>query len=86
MKCSKMSNEQIFSADIFLAQSWLEPRLKAPEERERIIPLEWIKDLWTPDTFIKNAKSIRVTDRPSGDETHQYLKQWPDHKMVHMSR
>ena len=50
---------QTYVADIFLAQSWRDHRLRLPEnmtEEYRILDVGWLQNIWRPDVFFKNAK------------------------------
>ncbi|KAH9634370.1 hypothetical protein HF086_010850 [Spodoptera exigua] len=50
-----------YVADIFLAQSWRDPRLRLPEnmhEEYRILDVDWLNKIWRPDCFFKNAKKV----------------------------
>ncbi|CAM1326233.1 Hiscl2 (predicted) [Pycnogonum litorale] len=50
-----------YVADIFLAQTWQDYRLRLPDnmtEEYRILDIEWLKYIWSPDTFVKNAKQV----------------------------
>ncbi|XP_063884419.1 glycine receptor subunit alphaZ1-like isoform X2 [Scylla paramamosain] len=50
-----------YAADIFFAQSWKDHRLRFPQNMTgeyRLLPVSWLKDIWRPDAFFKNAKSV----------------------------
>ncbi|XP_065336384.1 glycine receptor subunit alpha-2-like [Cloeon dipterum] len=50
-----------FVADIFFAQSWQDYRLQMPENMTgdyRLLPVQWLNDIWRPDSFFKNAKKV----------------------------
>lgn len=50
-----------YAADIFFAQTWKDHRLRLPEnmtQEYRLIEVDWLKNLWRPDSFFKNAKSV----------------------------
>ncbi|KDQ65321.1 Glycine receptor subunit alpha-4 [Zootermopsis nevadensis] len=52
---------QTYVADIFLAQSWRDARLRLPEymsEDYRILDVDWLHNIWRPDCFFKNAKKV----------------------------
>ncbi|XP_037087889.1 LOW QUALITY PROTEIN: glycine receptor subunit alphaZ1-like [Pollicipes pollicipes] len=55
---------QTYAADIFFAQSWRDERLrfnqKMPNQTGyyRLLPLHWLKDIWHPDSYFKNAKQV----------------------------
>ncbi|XP_023209423.1 glycine receptor subunit alpha-2-like [Centruroides sculpturatus] len=50
-----------FAADVFFAQTWEDNRLRLPENMTseyRLIEVEWLKNMWRPDSFFKNAKQV----------------------------
>lgn len=50
-----------YAADIFFAQTWKDHRLRLPENMTseyRLLEVEWLKNMWRPDSFFKNAKSV----------------------------
>ncbi|XP_055678466.1 glycine receptor subunit alpha-2 isoform X2 [Lutzomyia longipalpis] len=50
-----------YAADIFFAQTWKDHRLRLPENMTseyRLLEVEWLKHMWRPDSFFKNAKSV----------------------------
>ncbi|KOB78171.1 Histamine-gated chloride channel [Operophtera brumata] len=50
-----------YAADIFFAQTWKDFRLRLPENMTseyRLLDLDWLKHMWRPDSFFKNAKSV----------------------------
>ncbi|CAG0878849.1 unnamed protein product [Darwinula stevensoni] len=58
---------QTYAADIFFAQSWKDYRLRLPDDTMasgnmtsgyRLLPIVWLKDVWRPDSFFKNAKKV----------------------------
>lgn len=52
---------QTYAADIFFAQTWKDHRLRLPENMTseyRLLEVEWLKNMWRPDSFFKNAKSV----------------------------
>ncbi|XP_037070075.1 glycine receptor subunit alpha-4-like [Pollicipes pollicipes] len=54
-------NSMTYVADIFFAQSWKDHRLHLPENMTsdyRLLNLDWLNDIWRPDSFFKNAKSV----------------------------
>ncbi|XP_063854184.1 glycine receptor subunit alpha-4-like [Scylla paramamosain] len=54
-------NSMTYVADIFFAQSWKDHRLRLPENLNssyRLLEVEWLKDMWRPDSFFKNAKQV----------------------------
>ena len=77
---------QTYVADIFLAQSWRDPRLRLPEymnEQYRILDVEWLQDIWRPDSFFKNAK--KVTFHEMSIPNH-YLWLYHDKTLLYMSK
>ncbi|XP_071545422.1 glycine receptor subunit alpha-4-like isoform X2 [Panulirus ornatus] len=54
-------NSMTYVADIFFAQSWKDHRLRLPENMTssyRLLEVEWLKDMWRPDSFFRNAKEV----------------------------
>ncbi|XP_063696610.1 glycine receptor subunit alpha-2 [Culicoides brevitarsis] len=50
-----------YAADIFFAQTWKDHRLRLPENMTseyRLLEVEWLKNMWRPDSFFKNAKAV----------------------------
>merc|ERR1719412_1480106 len=50
-----------YAADIFFGQSWDDHRLKLPANMAseyRLLPVEWLEEIWRPDSFFKNAKAV----------------------------
>ncbi|XP_057324032.1 glycine receptor subunit alpha-2 isoform X2 [Microplitis mediator] len=50
-----------YAADIFFAQTWKDNRLRLPENMTseyRLLEVDWLKKMWRPDSFFKNAKSV----------------------------
>ncbi|XP_015112340.1 glycine receptor subunit alpha-3 isoform X1 [Diachasma alloeum] len=50
-----------YAADIFFAQTWKDNRLRLPENMTseyRLLEVDWLKQMWRPDSFFKNAKSV----------------------------
>ncbi|XP_035220335.1 glycine receptor subunit alpha-3-like, partial [Stegodyphus dumicola] len=50
-----------YVADIFMSQSWKDHRLQLPENmttKYRLLPISWLKKMWRPDSFFKNAKKV----------------------------
>ena len=73
-------------ADIFLAQSWRDPRLRLPEnmsEEYRILDVDWLHSIWRPDCFFKNAK--KVTFHEMSIPNH-YLWLYHDKTLLYMSK
>ncbi|XP_050438203.1 glycine receptor subunit alpha-4-like isoform X2 [Adelges cooleyi] len=75
-----------YVADIFLAQSWRDPRLRMPEnmsEEYRILDVDWLHQIWRPDCFFKNAK--KVTFHEMSIPNH-YLWLYHDKTLLYMSK
>lgn len=73
-------------ADIFLAQSWRDQRLRLPEDMSedyRILDVEWLHEIWRPDCFFKNAK--KVTFHEMSIPNH-YLWLYHDKTLLYMSK
>ncbi|KAJ9586033.1 hypothetical protein L9F63_020330 [Diploptera punctata] len=54
-------NAMTYAADIFFAQTWKDDRLRLPENMTseyRLLEVDWLKNMWRPDSFFKNAKSV----------------------------
>ncbi|KAK0096235.1 hypothetical protein PV326_006034 [Microctonus aethiopoides] len=79
-------NFQTYVADIFLAQSWRDSRLRLPEnmsEEYRILDVDWLHNIWRPDCFFKNAK--KVTFHEMSIPNH-YLWLYHDKTLLYMSK
>ncbi|XP_037732775.1 glycine receptor subunit alpha-4 isoform X1 [Drosophila subpulchrella] len=75
-----------YVTDIFLAQSWRDPRLRLPEnmsEQYRILDVDWLHSIWRPDCFFKNAK--KVTFHEMSIPNH-YLWLYHDKTLLYMSK
>lgn len=75
-----------YVTDIFLAQSWRDPRLRLPEnmsEEYRILDVDWLQSIWRPDCFFKNAK--KVTFHEMSIPNH-YLWLYNDKTLLYMSK
>lgn len=75
-----------YVTDIFLAQSWRDPRLRLPSnmrEDYRILDVEWLHDIWRPDSFFKNAK--KVTFHEMSIPNH-YLWLYRDKTLLYMAK
>ncbi|KAK8376524.1 hypothetical protein O3P69_009869 [Scylla paramamosain] len=75
-----------YVADIFLAQSWRDHRLRLPEnmtEEYRILDVEWLQNIWRPDCFFKNAK--KVTFHEMSVPNH-YLWLYHDKTLLYMAK
>lgn len=80
------SYKQTYVTDVFLAQSWRDPRLRLPEnmsEEYRILDVEWLHNIWRPDCFFKNAK--KVTFHEMSIPNH-YLWLYHDKTLLYMSK
>ncbi|KAL3195916.1 hypothetical protein MRX96_045473 [Rhipicephalus microplus] len=50
-----------YVADIFMSQSWYDHRLRLPRNvttKYRLLPVNWLHQMWRPDSFFKNAKHV----------------------------
>ncbi|XP_018320575.1 glycine receptor subunit alpha-4 isoform X2 [Agrilus planipennis] len=75
-----------YVTDIFLAQSWRDPRLRLPEnmsEEYRILDVEWLHNIWRPDCFFKNAKSVTFHEMSI---PNHYLWLYHDKTLLYMSK
>lgn len=75
-----------YVTDIFLAQSWRDPRLRLPSnmhEEYRILDVDWLHDIWRPDSFFKNAK--KVTFHEMSIPNH-YLWLYRDKTLLYMAK
>ncbi|RZB38992.1 histamine-gated chloride channel [Asbolus verrucosus] len=75
-----------YVTDIFLAQSWRDPRLRLPEnmsEDYRILDVEWLHSIWRPDCFFKNAKSVTFHEMTI---PNHYLWLYHDKTLLYMSK
>ncbi|XP_075145490.1 histamine-gated chloride channel subunit 1 isoform X2 [Haematobia irritans] len=75
-----------YVTDIFLAQSWRDPRLRLPEnmsEEYRILDVDWLHSIWRPDCFFKNAK--KVTFHEMSIPNH-YLWLYHDKTLLYMAK
>ncbi|XP_076373239.1 glycine receptor subunit alpha-2-like [Tachypleus tridentatus] len=73
-----------YAADIFFAQTWKDHRLKLPENMTmdyRLLEVEWLKYMWRPDSFFKNAK--QVTFQTMTIPNH-YMWLWKDKTILYM--
>ncbi|XP_065583198.1 glycine receptor subunit alpha-2-like [Artemia franciscana] len=54
-----------YVVDVFFAQSWKDGRLRLPDNMTseyRLLPVSWLKEIWHPDSFFKNAKRVTFHD------------------------
>ncbi|GBM98181.1 hypothetical protein AVEN_135156-1 [Araneus ventricosus] len=75
---------QTYVADIFMSQSWKDHRLRLPENmtmKYRLLPVGWLKRMWRPDSFFKNAK--RVTFQEMTIPNH-YIWLYSDKTILYM--
>lgn len=75
-----------YVTDIFLAQSWRDPRLRLPSnmlEEYRILDVDWLHNIWRPDSFFKNAK--KVTFHEMSIPNH-YLWLYRDKTLLYMAK
>lgn len=75
-----------YVTDIFLAQSWRDPRLRLPEnmsEEYRILDVEWLHSIWRPDCFFKNAKKVTFHEMTI---PNHYLWLYNDKTLLYMSK
>ncbi len=76
---------QTYTCDVFFAQSWKDNRLRMPDDNStskyRQLPIEWLKEIWRPDSFFKNAKS--VTFQTMTIPNH-YIWLWKDKTILYM--
>ncbi|CAL1294356.1 unnamed protein product [Larinioides sclopetarius] len=73
-----------YVADIFMSQSWKDNRLHLPENmtsKYRLLPINWLKKMWRPDSFFKNAK--RVTFQEMTIPNH-YIWLYSDKTILYM--
>lgn len=58
---------QSFAADIFFTQRWRDHRLRYPSSmslNQSTINPDWLDDIWHPDVYFRNAKSIKLQTIP----------------------
>ena len=75
---------QTYTCDVFFAQSWKDNRLRLPDNMTseyRLLPIEWLTEIWRPDSFFKNAKS--VTFQTMTIPNH-YIWLWKDKTILYM--
>jgi len=75
-----------YTCDVFFAQSWKDDRLKWRKDdnitaKYRMLPIEWLTEIWRPDSFFKNAKS--VTFQTMTIPNH-YIWLWKDKTILYM--
>ncbi|OXA49922.1 Glycine receptor subunit alpha-3 [Folsomia candida] len=76
-----------YVADIFLAQSWRDQRLRLGTEKMddhyRILDVKWLNAIWRPDCFFKNAKSVTFHEM---SVPNHYLWLYNDKTLLYMSK
>lgn len=75
-----------YVTDIFMAQTWRDPRLRLPSnmsEEYRILDVDWLRNMWRPDSFFKNAK--KVTFHEMSIPNH-YLWLYRDKTLLYMAK
>ena len=75
---------QTYTCDVFFAQSWKDNRLRLPDNMTseyRLLPIEWLTQIWRPDSFFKNAKD--VTFQTMTIPNH-YIWLWKDKTILYM--
>nr|AOG14384.1 histamine receptor type 1 [Cancer borealis] len=73
-----------YAADIFFAQSWKDWRLRLPDNMTheyRLLPVAWLKDIWRPDSFFKNAKAVTFQEMTI---PNHYLWLYQDNTILYM--
>jgi len=73
-----------YTCDVFFAQSWKDNRLRLPDNMTseyRLLPIEWLTQIWRPDSFFKNAKD--VTFQTMTIPNH-YIWLWKDKTILYM--
>ncbi|CAG2171523.1 unnamed protein product [Oppiella nova] len=81
-----------YVADIFMSQSWKDHRLKIPDDtafymnstkssQYRLLPIGWIKKMWRPDSFFKNAKQVIFQEMTI---PNHYIWLYPDKTILYM--
>jgi len=75
-----------YVADIFLAQSWRDHRLRLPDnmtEEYRILDVGWLQNIWRPDVFFKNAKQVTFHEM---SVPNHYLWLYNDKTLIYMAK
>ncbi|XP_046648613.1 glycine receptor subunit alpha-3-like [Daphnia pulicaria] len=75
-----------YMADVFYVQSWQDHRLSLPENMTseyRLLDVEWLKSIWRPDSYFKNAK--QVTFQTMTIPNH-YLWLYRDKKILYVAK
>ncbi|XP_071550013.1 glycine receptor subunit alpha-2-like isoform X3 [Panulirus ornatus] len=73
-----------YAADIFFAQSWKDWRLRLPDNMThdyRLLPVSWLKDIWRPDSFFKNAKAVTFQEMTI---PNHYIWLYQDNTILYM--
>ena len=75
---------QTYTCDVFFAQSWKDNRLRLPDNMTseyRLLPIEWLTEIWRPDSFFKNAKSVNFQTMTI---PNHYIWLWKDKTILYM--
>ncbi|XP_054715970.1 glycine receptor subunit alpha-2-like [Uloborus diversus] len=73
-----------YVADIFMSQSWKDHRLLLPENmttKYRLLPISWLKKMWRPDSFFKNAKKVTFQEMTI---PNHYIWLYSDNTILYM--
>nr|XP_045607644.1 glycine receptor subunit alpha-4-like [Procambarus clarkii] len=76
--------DRTYAADIFFAQSWKDWRLRLPDNMTheyRLLPVAWLKDIWRPDSFFKNAKAVTFQEMTI---PNHYIWLYQDNTILYM--
>ncbi|XP_076340353.1 glycine receptor subunit alpha-2-like isoform X2 [Tachypleus tridentatus] len=75
-----------YVADIFMSQSWKDHRLRLPENMTtdyRLLPVSWLKRMWRPDSFFKNAKKVAFQEMTI---PNHYIWLYKDKTILYMAK
>merc|ERR1719154_475988 len=75
-----------YICDVFLAQSWKDDRLLLPvnmTSESRLLPAEWLADMWRPDLYIENAREITPHTLPV---PNHYLWLYKDKSILYQTK
>ena len=59
----KLFSSQAYKCDFFLRQTWIDERLFYEDllsQDEIYVPIKFMDEFWTPDTFVVNNQEIKV--------------------------